>query len=62
MLQAMLTFGYKGWTLDYSALMARKAYYSRSLHFSKFIAPLDLEMVEQGRHTIWMAPGMVVPF
>lgn len=58
-INAMLDYGYKGWTLDYSPSTMRKAYYSRTLHFSEFLGALDRTVIEQHRHTIWKLPDGV---
>jgi FkbM family methyltransferase len=48
--------GYGGYSLDFSASAARRAYYRPWSHFSEFILPLELTRQGRTPHTLWVSP------
>jgi hypothetical protein len=49
--------GYKGYALDHSPAVFRRACYHPQMHFSEFIVPLEQVTHDVWPHTLWILPG-----
>lgn len=50
--------GYKGYALDYSPAVFRRACYNPGLPFVDFLRPLEQASFDQWPHTIWLSPDL----
>jgi FkbM family methyltransferase len=54
----LVRHGYRGWWIDHSPAMTKKAYYTTAPNLGEFLRPInDPNAANSWPHTLWIAPG-----
>jgi FkbM family methyltransferase len=57
-LELLTRHGYRGWRIDHSPLMTRRAAYARDVDLASLVLPLDAgSPLDAWPHMLWVAPG-----